>query len=57
MFVEFCAINYVMLNIFVNGVNELFQEYAQTPSKPFIWIKIYNVLCWIQYKIRKSRHI
>jgi len=57
MLVGFYAINYVMLDIFVNGVDEKFQEYTQTPSKPFIWIEFYNVLCWIQYEIRKSRYI
>jgi hypothetical protein len=53
MLVGFYAFNYVMLDIFVNGVN----EYTQTPSKPFIWIEFYNVLCWIQYKNRKSKYI
>jgi len=43
MLIEFCAINYVMLNIFINGVDENFQEYTQTPSKPFTWIEFYNV--------------
>jgi hypothetical protein len=33
MLVEFSAINYIMLDIFANGVDEKFQEYTQTPIK------------------------
>jgi hypothetical protein len=42
MLVELCVGNYYTSNGIVNGVDETFEEYTKTVSKPVIWINFHN---------------